>query len=105
MSKAVYDEFIQELDRIIGDRPFYTLRELIAIGFFGSRSAARNALKEGLLTFVKISPRRFVIPRKAVLYYLHSKISPSHSTVAPTQEKHIKSKATKKEASVNDNRK
>lgn len=74
---AIMETLVEELNIKLGDRPFYTLRELTSIGFFGSMPAARLALKQGRLTFVKISPRRFVIPRSSVLEYLRENLSKS----------------------------
>jgi len=71
------DSLVEELTNKLGDRPFYTLRELTSIGFFGSMPAARMALKEGRLIFIKISPRRFVIPRSVILEYLRINMSES----------------------------
>lgn len=61
---------VEELDRKLGDKPFYSLRELISIGFFGSMPAARMALLKGSLPYIKISPRRSVIPRSSIIEFL-----------------------------------
>lgn len=63
---------IQELTNRLGDHSFYTLKQLTSIGFFGSMSAARNALDEGLIPFLKVSKRRYVIPRQSLIAYLQS---------------------------------
>lgn len=75
MITQVMDSLVEELNTKLGNRPFYTLRELTSIGFFGSLSSARMALKDGRLTFVKISPRRLVIPRPVLLEYLRNNMS------------------------------
>ncbi len=77
MSHNLMDQLSEEINKKLGDRPFYTIRQLISIGLFGSMHAARVALKKGQLTFVKISPRRSVIPRSVVLAYLNANV---HST-------------------------
>jgi hypothetical protein len=69
------DSLVGELNMKLGDRPFYTLRQLISIGFFGSMSAAKTALLGGQLSYVKISPRRIVVPRLALLAFLRNNIS------------------------------
>ncbi len=74
MSKLMIN-LVEELNEKLGNRPFYTLRQLTSIGFFGSMPAARSALKDGRLSFVKISPRRSVIPRGVLLEYLRNNIS------------------------------
>lgn len=75
MIARVIDSLVEELNSKLGNRQFYSLRELTSIGFFGSMPAARMALKEGRLIFVKISPRRLVIPRSVLLEYLRNNVS------------------------------
>ena len=65
---------VEELNKSLGDLPFYTLRQLRSIGFFGSMAAARLALKQGHLNFVKVSQRRCVIPRASVIEYLQKNL-------------------------------
>ncbi len=66
------DALIAELHKAIGDKPFYSLRELTSVGFFGSLAAARMALLKGLLPYVKISPRRRVIPQASVIEFIRN---------------------------------
>lgn len=75
MTSQLMDSLVGELNMKLGDRPFYTLRQLISIGFFGSMNAARMALRDGKLSYVKISPRRLVVPRLALLAFLRNNIS------------------------------
>lgn len=77
MATCLMNSLIDELNHKLGDRPFYTLRELTSIGFFGSMPGARKILQEGRLTFIKISPRRLVIPRSVILEYLRDNMSES----------------------------
>lgn len=70
-----FNQLVEELNKKLGDQPFYTLRQLTSIGFFGTTSAARKALKSGKLAFVKISPRRCVVPRNTLLDYLRCNLS------------------------------
>lgn len=65
----------ESLAKELGNRHFYTIQELQTFGFFGTAYAARKALKDGVLAYVKISPRRRVIPRAALLKYLESNLS------------------------------
>ena len=69
------DSLIEELNRKLGDKPFYSLRELISAGFFGSMPAARRALLKGCLPYVKISPRRSVIPRSSIIEFLRKNVT------------------------------
>lgn len=79
MTSQLMDSLVRELNSKLGDRPFYTLRQLTSIGFFGSMPAARMALRDGQLSFVKISPRRFVVPRLALLNFLRNNMSECES--------------------------
>lgn len=75
MTSRLMSSLEEELTSKLGDLPFYTLKQLISIGFFGSKAAARVALREGRLTFVKISARRLVIPRLVLLEYLRNNMT------------------------------
>lgn len=75
MAICLMNLLIEELNQKLGDRPFYTISELVSTGFFGSKPSARAFLREGRLTFIKISPRRLVIPRLVVLEYLRNNMS------------------------------
>jgi hypothetical protein len=79
MTAPLLHTMSEEISKKLGDNPFYTLRQLTSIGFFGSLPAARLALRQGLLPFVRISPRRFVIPREAVLDHLRKNLSLSET--------------------------
>lgn len=70
MASHVIDSLVEELEDKLGDRSFITVRQLVDCGVFGSMSAARMALADGRLPFVRISPRRFAIPRSALVAYL-----------------------------------
>ncbi len=75
MSKKIIDSLVKEIDDYLGYRTFYSLRDLTNIGYYGSMAAARRAMKEGHLSFVKVSQRRCVIPRKSLLDYLSKNLS------------------------------
>jgi hypothetical protein len=70
MATHLMDSLVKELTNKLGDHPFYTLRQLTSINFFGSMPAARKALQEGRLPFFKISPRRLVVTRQSLIEYL-----------------------------------
>ena len=70
MSSPLMDSLIEELNKKLGDSPLITTRQLISCGIYGSLSAARQALREGRLPFIKISLRRFVVPREELLNFL-----------------------------------
>lgn len=75
MSAPIIKLLLVELYKELDDRNFFTIDDLITLGVFGSAASARMALKKGKLAFVKISPRRRVIPRAALLSYLQSNFS------------------------------
>jgi hypothetical protein len=66
---------VKELNEKIGDRAFFTLAELVSIGLFGTMQTARHALKLGELPFIRMSERRCVIPRAALLDYIRNNLS------------------------------
>lgn len=68
---------LDELAKQLGDRPFFTVDDLHNLGVFGTKYAARMALKNGLLAYIRISERRRVIPRAALIDYLQNNLSGS----------------------------
>lgn len=60
------NKFFQELE----NRHFFTIDDLYIFGLFGTKYAARQALKSGVLPFVQISKRRRIVPKIALLEYL-----------------------------------
>lgn len=79
MTLHIIDSFIEEFEVRLGSRSFITIRELVDYGIYGSMSSARMALTNGRLPFVKISPRRFAIPRQALLLFLCENFNKNHS--------------------------
>lgn len=71
---AALEALVEEINRQLGDRPFYTLPELSSIGIFGSLQSTRKILKEGKLTYFKVSPRRCVVLRTDLLEFLRKNI-------------------------------
>ena len=74
MDEILYERLIQELDASLAKKIYLTGNDLIKIGLFGSHSAIDSALKRGDLPYVKISSRRRVFPRSAVLEYFKNNI-------------------------------
>jgi hypothetical protein len=74
------DGVVKELNEKIGDRAFFTLAELVSIGLFGTVQTARNALKDGEIPFIRMSERRCVIPRAALLEYLSNNLAANEKT-------------------------
>ncbi len=69
------ESLIQEFENFLGKKPYFTTNQLIEIGLFGSASAANAAIKRGSLPTIKISPKRTVIPRSAVLEYFRNNLT------------------------------
>ena len=63
-------DILKEIDQQLGERSFFTPRDLQKTGLFGSAQAVRIAIKDGRISYLKISPRRFIIPRSALITYL-----------------------------------
>lgn len=75
MTVLLINSLIEELNKQLGDRYFFTLQDLHSLGLFQTVYAARKALKDGKLTYIKISPRRRVIPRSVLMAYIRHNIS------------------------------
>lgn len=65
-------EMVDNIDLKIGNKSFYSTRELVNCGVFGSLVSARRALQGGRLRYVKISQRRFVVDRQELLSFLQN---------------------------------
>lgn len=65
---------VQEFDNFLVNKPYFTPAQLIEIGLWGSSSAASAALKRGDLPSIKISPKRTVVPRSAVVEYFRNNL-------------------------------
>lgn len=75
MSSQLIDELIKELNQKIGDRSFFTLPELVSFGLFGTVQTARYVLKESEVPFIRVSKRRCVIPRAALINYIRANLA------------------------------
>jgi hypothetical protein len=71
----INNALVNELTQKIGDQSFYSLRQIVNLGVFGSMVSARRALKDGRLSSVKISPRRSVILRQDLLNFLQNNLT------------------------------
>jgi len=68
------ESLVQEFNNFLGDKPYFTSNQLIDLGLFGSYSAANAALKRGAIPSIKVSPKRTVVPRSAVLEYFRNNL-------------------------------
>jgi hypothetical protein len=73
MSMSI-ESLVKEFEEFLGDKPYFTRGQLINIGLWGSSTAAATALKRGDLPSIKVSPKRTVIPRSAVLQYFRKNL-------------------------------
>lgn len=71
------DNLIADLISHLGEKPYFTGQFLIEIGLFGSQTALAQALKRGDLPTIRISPKRQVVPRKAVIEYVRKNLAES----------------------------
>jgi hypothetical protein len=71
------ESLVTEFDNFLGNKSYITPAQLIEIGLWGSASAAATALKRGDIPFIKISPKRTIIPKSAVLDYFRKNLSPN----------------------------
>ena len=63
------ETLVREFDELLGKKPYFTAKQLIDLGLFGSVSAASKALKRKDIPSIKVSEKRSVIPRSAVLKF------------------------------------
>jgi hypothetical protein len=56
-----------KLKRLLPKREFFTARQLVEIGLYGSKSAVRQDVLDKKLEIIWISERRYVILRESVL--------------------------------------
>lgn len=75
MSIPLINLLIEQLSNELGDRQFFTIQDIHKLGCFGSKYAVHIALKSGKIPYIKISPRRRVIPRIALINYLKNNLS------------------------------
>jgi hypothetical protein len=71
---SVNTDLVQEFEKLLGNKPYFTKSRLIDLGLFGSSNAASDALKTGLLPSIKMSSKRTVIPRSAVVEYFRKNL-------------------------------
>lgn len=65
---------VEEFNKFLGKKPYFTPKHLIEVGLFGSYSAAYTALKKGAIPSIKVSPKRTIVPRSEVLKYFRENL-------------------------------
>lgn len=65
---------VAELDLYLEPKPYFSISHLRTLGLLGSHSALNAAIKRGILPSIKISSKRTVVPRSAVLAYFRNKL-------------------------------
>ena len=68
-------DLISEFEQLLGSKPYFSTSRLTKLGLFGSSSAANAAIKRGELIALKISSKRYVIPRSSALNYFRQKLT------------------------------
>jgi hypothetical protein len=69
------ENIIKKFEERLGNEDFIRPSQLVSIGLFGSTAAVRNALRDGILPFIKVSSHRTLIPRECVLEHLRKSCS------------------------------
>jgi hypothetical protein len=72
MTTPLVSALVEELTKKLGDRPFFTAKQLAEFGLFGTVASVYVALNKGSLQFIRISPRRRIIPKIALIAYLEN---------------------------------
>lgn len=74
---SITDALIREFDQLLATKPYFSSSQLFRLGLFGSITAASSAIKRGDLPSIKISSKRTVVPRSAVLEYFKTNLKES----------------------------
>lgn len=69
------NEFLSLLDDQFGDKAYLTPTDIQKLGLLGSLSNVHAALRNGDLPSLRISNRRIVVSRVALIRYFSSKLS------------------------------
>lgn len=67
-------KIIQKFEERLGNDEFVTPHHLIEIGLFGSHTALSKVLQKGVITCLRVSRNRTLIPREEVLKFIHENI-------------------------------
>jgi hypothetical protein len=59
-----------EIAERLGEKLFFSTSEIVESGLFGSQSGILQALNKGVLPFIRVSNRRFVIRREDLINYI-----------------------------------
>lgn len=68
------ESLIAEFAKSLGDKPYFTGKQLIDLGLFGSATGISKALNNGVLPFIRVSKKRRVVPRSAVVQYFQNNL-------------------------------
>ena len=71
------DLLIKEFDDHLPKAPYFSITELKDLGIFGSHAAAHAAIKRKDIPSIKVSQKRTVVPRSAVVDYFRRNIEES----------------------------
>ena len=69
------NQLVAELEKNLGEKPYFTGKNLVDLGLFGSATALNKALKRGDIPTIKISTKRTVVPKSAVLDYFRRNLA------------------------------
>lgn len=77
MTTIASDSLVKEFDELLPKAPYFSISELIELGLFGSSAAANAAIKRKVIPSIRMSPKRTVVPRSAVLDYFRKNLAES----------------------------
>ena len=67
------NEFIDRFNRLLGHRQFFSSKDLVKLGIFGSKSSVWRAVKLGYIEAIWIGDRRRVILKDSVIEHIRRK--------------------------------
>ena len=66
---------VEKIKKHIGVKQFFTIKDLLALGLYGSKESASLAMRQEIIPTVRISERRRVVMREDLLKLLEKKYS------------------------------
>jgi|ERR1700676_379644 len=63
-----------EFSDMIGGLHFYSVRQIVNLGIFGSLVSVRRSMYAGELPYIKVTPRRSIVKREDLIEFIKSKL-------------------------------
>jgi hypothetical protein len=74
MSMNLKDLLLDEVGKQLGNRQYFTCRDLCDLELFSSITSAREAMRTGLLPYITMAPRRHIVHRSILLNFICSNL-------------------------------